>query len=195
MRHTDLKKALYFFAAITSLHFLLGTFDVIAAEGSGWRHTYDRSMLVFNFALLSFLSFKFLRKPFVNFLRGEKEKIERRVKQVEEKMALAHKKIQETNKIVDESDAGFEALKQRIVTQGKKRKDEIIQEAQLESRLILEDAKMRIENQIFKAKSMIKAELVDTAVDLAMKKLPQEITAEDDQKIFQDYLTNISSRS
>ena len=193
--HIQLKKTLYLFAAITALQFLLGTSDVMAAEGGEWRHTYDKVMLVVNFTILAFLIIKFLRKPFANFLKDEKEKIARQVNHVEEDLELAQKKMKEKQKIADESDAVFNRLRERIINQGKKRKNEIIEEAQLESQLILKEAKMRIENQIFNAKNMIKAELVDTAVELALKNLPGEITAEDDQKLILDYLTNISARS
>jgi len=193
--YNHLKHLFCFFVALTALQFLLGASDVMAAEGGAWRHTYDRIMLVFNFALLAFLIVKFLRKPLVSFLKIEKERIEHQVKQVEKEMDLAQKKVKENNEIADQSDAAFEKLKQRIVDQGKKRKEEIIQEARHESRLIINEAKTRIESRIFDAKNMIKAELVDTAVELALKKLPREITVEDDRKIIQNFLTNISSRS
>jgi len=193
--YNHLKQLLCFFAILAALQFFCGAADVMASEGAGWRHTYDRVLLVFNFALLAFLILKFLRKPLVNFLQAEKKSVEVQIRQVEKEMELAQKKLQENNKIADESDAALEKLKQRILDQGKRRKEEIIQDARHESRLILEEAKTRIEGRIFDAKNMIKAELVDTVVELALKKLPKEITAEDDQKIIEDYLTHISAKS
>ena len=76
----------------------------------------------------------------------------------------------------------------------KRKKNQIIEEAQIESRLIMEEAKRRIDNRIIQAKNILKAELVDTAINSAIKKLPNEITAEDDQKLIQTFLNGIASK-
>ena len=53
---------------------------------------------------------------------------------------------------------------------------------------MLEGAKEKIEGQIRQAQSRIKGEMVDTAIDLAIRRLGEEITAEDNQRLLEQYL-------
>ena len=195
MKNAHKKHIFYCYVILMVMAYFFAGQDVLAADGSSnWRHTYDLVMMGLNFAILAFLIVKFARIPFAKFLNGQKEKIERQIRQVEEEKAAATQKIQETIKSVDQSDGALEKLKERIVAQGKRKKDQIITEAQLESRLILEEAKRRVGNRIRQAKNKLKTELVDTAINSAIEKLPHEITEEDDQKIIQTYLRNIPSK-
>jgi len=73
-------------------------------------------------------------------------------------------------------------------------RDQIIADAQLESRLILEDSQLRIDNWIMQAKNKLRIELVESAINSAIEKLPHEITEEDNQKIIQTYLNGIASK-
>ena len=195
MKNIHKKNIFYFFVILMVMAYFFAGQDVLAADGSSnWRHTYDLVMMCLNFTILTFLIVKFTRTPVAKFLNGQKEKIERRIRQVEEEKAAATQKIQETIKSVDKSDGALEKLKERIVAQGKQKKDQIITEAQLESRLILEEAKRRVDYRIRQAKNKLRTELVDMAINSAIEKLPHEITAEDDQKIIQTYLSSILSK-
>jgi len=194
VKNTHKKPSCFFVILMVMAYFFAGR-DVLAADDNGnWRHTYDLVMMCLNFAILAFLIVKFTRTPFAKFLNGEKEKVQRQIRQVEEEKATATQKVQETIKSVDQRDDALEKLKQRILAQGKRKKDQIITEAQLESRLILGEAKRRVDNRIREAKNELRAELVDTAINSAIQKLPHEITAEDDQKLIQTYLGSFSSK-
>jgi len=178
----------YFLAGIISFH-LCGQ-DVWAAENAGgWRSTYDIILKWINFIILAFVLVKFGRVPLMNFLQGKKENLAREIKQIEDEKAGLKGKIMETSKIIDESKIRFGELKERIVRQGEKKKEAIIQTAEDQSKMMLEDAKRRIDTYFMQAKNKFKAELIDRAFDLAMERLPKEITAEDNQKLTAEYLT------
>ena len=59
---------------------------------------------------------------------------------------------------------------------------------------MLEEAKLRVDYRIQQAKKMLKAELVDAAIDLAIEKLPKVITEEDNQKLIQQYIASAVSK-
>lgn len=181
------------FPVVLFICLLVGLFLVPAAwaadEGGNWRSTYDLILLWVNFALFVFIIFKFARPPLKKFLSGQKETIERRIKQLEEEKSAAEQKIQEMSQAFAESQTRFAELKERIVEQGQKKKQEIIEDARLESNLMIEDARRKIENQLRHARQMIKSELVDAAVDLAIQRLPAVISAEDNHHLVQHYLT------
>ncbi len=97
-------------------------------------------------------------------------------------------RINDTYRILDQSDARFAELKKKIVQQGEKKKQEIIEDAQEQSRLILQTTKQKIESRIVQAKAAFRAELIDTATEMALERLPKEITEEDDRKMIEQYL-------
>jgi len=57
-----------------------------------------------------------------------------------------------------------------------------------------EAAKVKINSKIHSAKEMLKAEIVDATIDLALEKLPGLITEEDNQKLIQRYIASADSK-
>jgi F-type H+-transporting ATPase subunit b len=175
-------------AGLLSLHFL--GHDAFAAEkASSWRPTYDLIFRWINFGIIVFLVIRYGKTPIMNFLRGQKEKLAREIKRLEDKKQGISANIEETLKTIDESEIRFAELKERIVRQGEKKKELIIQTAQNQSKTMLEDAKRRIDTHFIQAKNKFRAEMIDKAIDLAMERLTKEITTEDNEKLTIEYLT------
>ena len=167
--------------------------EVLAADTSGeWRPVYDLIMMWLNFGILVFLLIKFTKAPIANFFKGRKEEVERDLHEAEQKQQDAQAKVAKTQKLLDESDARFEKLKERILKQGEHKKQEIIANAIEESRTLLEEARRRVDNQIVLAKSKFRSELIDAAIDVAMVKLPDQVTKDDDHKMIGQYIHKIS---
>jgi F-type H+-transporting ATPase subunit b len=175
-------------AGILSLHFL-GPEAFAAEKASSWRPTYDLILRWINFGIIVFLVVKYGKTPIMNFLRGQKEKLAREIKRLEDKKQGISANIEEALKTIDESEVRFAELKERIVRQGEQKKEAIIQTAQNQSKTMLEDAKRRIDTHFIQAKNTFRAEMIDMAIDLAMERFPKEITAEDNEKLTVEYLT------
>ena len=178
----------FIIAGILSLHFL-GHEAYAAEKSSSWRPIYDLILRWINFGIIVFLVVKYAKTPLMNFLRGQKEKLAREIKRLDNKKQGISANIEEILKTIDESEVRFAELKERIVRQGEKKKDAIIQTAQKQSKMMLEDAKRRIDTHFIQAKNKFRAEMVDRTIDLAMERLPKEITAEDNEKLTIEYLT------
>jgi len=182
----------YIVAGILSLHFL-GHEAFAAEKASSWRPIYDLILRWINFGIIVFLVVKYAKTPLMNFLRGQKEKLAREIKRLENKKEGIAANIEETLKTIDESEVRFDELKKRIVQQGERKKREIVESAQQQSKMMLNDIRRRINSQFDQAKSAFKAELIDAAIELAMQRLPQEITDEDNDKFLDQYLANALS--
>jgi len=179
-------------AGTLSFHFL--GFDALASESSGgWRPIYDEVLLWLNFGILAFVFIKYGRAPLMNFLLGSKEKIARQIERIEDKKKQAIDKMTEINKKLEESEARFADLKARIVEQGERRKQAILESAQQQSKTMLEDARHRVDVQFMRAKTVLRQEMIDLAIDLAMQRLPQEITDEDNDKFTDQFMTSTVS--
>ena len=183
MKYMDKIGGLFFYliTMVLSLH-LLGH-DALAAETSGgWRPMYDLILRWINFGIIVFVIVKYAKTPIMNFLRGQKDKLAQEIHQLENEKDDAKAKIKETLKAVDESEVRFSELKDRIIQQGEKQKAKIIESAQNQSKIMLEDAKRRVDTHFLNAKNEFKAELIDKAINMAMEQLPKEITPEDNDK-------------
>lgn len=176
-----------FIAGVVSFHFM--GLEALSAETSGgWRPLYDEILLWFNFGIIVFVFIRYGKTPLMNFLRGRKEKLKHKIEGLEEKKEEAADKIKEIHKVLDESEDRFTIIKARIVDRGEKQKQAIIEAAQQQSKMMLVDANRRIKNYFFQAKDKFKAELIDAAVDMASKRLPQEIADADNEKFVNEYL-------
>jgi F-type H+-transporting ATPase subunit b len=174
-------------AGILSLHLL--SLDGYAAEGSSnWRPTYDLIMRWINFGIIVFVVYKYARKPFMNFLRGSKEKVAEEIEALETRKEEMVTRINQTQKDIEESDIRFNELKERIIQQGEKKKVEIIESAQHHSKIMIEDAKRRIGTHFLNAKNEFRTEMIDKAMDIALERLPKEITPEDNDKFSRLFL-------
>ncbi len=174
---------------VFSLHFF--GYETFAAEKTTkWRPTYDLIMRWINFGIIIFIVNKYAKTPIMNFLKGKKEKLAQEIKKLEDKKEDGAAKVKETSKTLDESEIRFAELKERVIQQGERKKQEIIESAQQQSKSMLEDANRRIESFIVQSKNAFKAELIDAAIDLAMERLPQQITDKDNKKFIDQYLTS-----
>jgi len=189
MKHLDKIGGIFFYliAIALSLHFL--GHDALAAEkSSNWRSTYDLILRWINFGIIIFVIVKYGKTPIMNFLRGQKGKLAQEINRLENEKEDAKAKIKKTLKAVDESEVRFSELKDRIIQQGEKKKAEIIESAQNHSKMMIEDAKRRIGIHFLQAKDEFRAELIDKAMDMALERLPKEITLEDNDKFTRLFL-------
>jgi F-type H+-transporting ATPase subunit b len=166
-----------------------------ADEAANWRPTYDIIMMWVNFLILAGVLYKFLKNPLMDFIKGKKYEVEKEIQKAEDLKEQAEKKIQEAKKMVEEGKDRFNLIKERIIALGEKRKSELIEEAQQHSQYMLIEAKRRVDNQIVRAQEKYRAELVDTAFDLVLERLPKEITEADGEKLVQNYIENIMPSS
>ncbi len=163
--------------------------DALAAETTkDWRPLFDLIMRWLNFAIIAFVLVKFGRKPIKDFLANRSEEIAYHIKKYEQQKEAAAEKVKEATKILNDSTDRFEQVKQRIIKDGETRKQQIIEKAQQESRMLLEGTQRKIQNQIVEARNLIRSELIDSAIALAEKRLPDEITSADEQKLIEHYM-------
>lgn len=163
--------------------------DALAAETTeDWRPLFDLIMRWLNFVIIAFVLVKFGRKPIKDFLANRREEIDYQIKKYEQQKEAAAEKVQEATKMLHDSSDRFEEVKQKIIKDGESKKQQIIEKAQQESRMLLKGTQRKIENLIVEARNLIRSELIESAIALAEKRLPDEITAADEQKLIEQYM-------
>ncbi|UCD82809.1 MAG: ATP synthase F0 subunit B [Desulfobacterales bacterium] len=172
---------------------LLGSEALATETEVGWRSNYDLIMMWVNFAILVIVLIKFGKNPIKGFFRDQKEKISRTIGDIEAQKEENAAQIWQTQQLMQESNARFEEIKEKIVAEGERKKQAIIESARRESKLMIDNANFWIERQVLQAKKRLKSELIDEAVEQALQRLPQALTPEDNQKLINRYLTEIDA--
>lgn len=187
---------------LTSGFILIAIFFILAISGGfaiaedateTWRSTYDGILLWVNFFIIVFLIVKFGKTPLMNFLRGQKEELAEEIGRFEEEKNNSHASIKEAQGKIEKNKVHLEKLKETIINQGKKEKQKIIEDANKQSILMIENAKHKIEVRIGQKKKDFRSEMIDAAFDLANKKIPQIINEEDNKKLVDSYIENAKS--
>jgi F-type H+-transporting ATPase subunit b len=159
-----------------------------AAESGGWRPIYDVVMLWLNFGILVFVLVKVLRRPLRDFFQDKKDELEIAIGRIESDKQRAWQRVEEAREELEENKSRLERVRKRIFEEGERVRDQIIEDAREQSRVMIEHARRRIDNQIFLARQQFKAEMVDMAVDIALEQLPREVTEADENRRIDLYL-------
>lgn len=180
--------------AVSAIMLLCSTNALAAETTGGWRSTFDLVMRWVNFVIIVFVLVKFGRKPINDFLSGRRAEIGRQIEKYEQQKEAAEEKIEEANRLLKNSIDRFEKIKERILEDGENKKQKIIEDARQESMILLSSTRQKIDNQITEARNLIRSELIESAIAMAEKRLPEEITAVDEQKLIDHFMESTAGK-
>ncbi|MBR9984686.1 MAG: ATP synthase F0 subunit B [Desulfosarcina sp.] len=165
----------------------------IAAQAADpqWRPTYDVAMRWVNFIILVAVIVKYAREPIKDFLKLQKSDIASEIGQLETEKARIVSEIMAVKQKAIESRSYFHDLKDRLIAQGETRKEQIVEQAKQQSKIMLEETRRKMENRIVQAKAGLQMELLDMAIDQATVTLPSVMTAGDAQHLLDDYMSSL----
>ena len=175
------------------LFFHLFCTSAMAGDGAAdWRPVYDTIMLWVNFLILAFVIYRYGKTPFLNFLKGRQKEVSQEIDELAERKQTFERQIEETQQAILDSSTRFEKIKSRITEEGERKRQEIIDQANEQGRKMLAMEKKKAANQIVQAKQLLMAELADSASDMALNRLPQEITDADQDNMLSLYINQIT---
>ncbi len=165
----------------------------VAAQAADpqWRPTYDVAMRWVNFIILVAVIVKYAREPIKDFLKLQKSDIVSEIGELETEKAKIVGDIKAVKQKAIESRSHFHDLKDRLIAQGETRKQQIVEQAKQQSKIMLEETRRKMENRITQAKAGLQMELLDMAIDQATVKLPSVMTAGDAQQLLDDYMSSL----
>ncbi len=163
----------------------------VQAADAQWRPTYDVAMRWVNFIILVAVIVKYAREPIKDFLKLKKSDIVSELGELETEKARIISDIKSLKNKGAENRVHFQELKNRLIAQGETRKQQIVDQARQQSKIMLEESRRKMENRIIQAKAGLKMELLDLAIDQAMAKLPSVMNAGDTQQFLDDYMSSL----
>jgi F-type H+-transporting ATPase subunit b len=182
------------FVLLTFLVVLFFTCDAFAlGEKTLGRKVWDNIMLFVNFGILVFLFIRYAKRPLMNYLRSERESVEKELSELTDKrQSVQSQRDAEADQIKD-IDRIIEEIRSNILEMGKKEKEKIIQQGKALAEKMVRDAKTYSENRIVAARQELSEEMVNMALSMAEDKLSKDMTDEDNNKLVNEFLTNLQA--
>lgn len=166
-----------------------------AAEGAGsGRKLWDNIMLWVNFGILVFLFMKFAKKPLMDFLRGQKDKIELNLKDLEGQLREKRTAMEAEVAKLANIDARIAEIRQRLMEIGQREKERLIQQAKEQAQRMLEKAELESKSMVASAKKQLNAELAEIAIELVHERIRKGFSSEDQDRLIEDFMTGLKGQ-
>jgi F-type H+-transporting ATPase subunit b len=151
----------------------------------GWR--------VVNFIALMIILVKFGAKPIGAGLAGRRKKIKDEIEDLQQKRADAEKTYNDFQAKLATVESEIDKIVDRAIAQAEIEKVKIIAKAEQAAHDIKRSAEMAIQNELTEARRTLKNEVADQAAILAEKLIVNNLTANDQVKIIDNYLAKVGA--
>ena len=164
-----------------------------AAEAGEREKLWTEIMLYVNFGVLVFLFLRFARKPLINFLRGEGQKIGEQIQKIEADVKEAKSKMEAESERLKNIDVNLTSVTESIIAAGAREKESIIERAQTLADKMVSDAKKESEFKMLAAKKRFSEEMLEAAIEITAESIKNNITKEDDDKLVNAFSSSLDS--
>lgn len=140
------------------------------------------------FIILLILLKKFAWGPLMGIMKQREDHIASEIEAAEQSRSEAKKILEEQRNLLKEARNEAQGLIESAKKQGDVQREEIIVAARAESERIKESAKLEIEQQKEKAVATIREQVASLSVLIASKVIEKELSAEDQEKLINEYI-------
>lgn len=169
-----------------------------ALASSGEAHHADSGVLLkdflyrlFSFAITFGLLAYFLAKPIRLGLSGRREGIEKTLRQAEDARKEAEAKFAEYDSKLARAAGEIEQIYGEIRREGELERQKIVANAQEMAAKIRQEAERTAANEIAKARTELRQEAAQMAVRIAEDILRQKVTAQDQDRLVDEYMQKV----
>ncbi len=151
----------------------------------GWR--------IVNFIALMIILVKFGAKPIGAGLVARQNKIKSEIEELQQKRAGAEKSYNDFQAKLASVESEIDKIVDRAIAQAEIEKVKIIEKAEQAAQDIKRSAEMAIQNELTEARRTLKNEVADQAAVMAEKLIVNNLTADDQVKIIDNYLSKVGA--
>ena len=163
-----------------------------AAEG-GESALRDIGFRVLNVLMLLALLLYFARKPIQNFFSERRNRIRDEIKQASELRREAEERHSKWQRRLVDLEAELESIRGAARERAEREREQILADARAAAQRIQSDAHMAIDRDMRRAVEQLRSEAADLAVELAGEMLAEKITADDRERLLDEFIARIES--
>jgi F-type H+-transporting ATPase subunit b len=160
---------------------------VLGAAFNGGDIVFQLFMFIILLALLK----KYAWGPLMGIMKQREEHIANEIQAAEQSRVEANKLLEEQRSLLKEARTEAQELIENAKKQAEVQREEIITLARAEAERIKEAAKLEIEQQKEKAVAAIRDQVASLSVLIASKVIEKELTAEDQEKLINEYIQEV----
>lgn len=162
-------------------------------EEGGWRSIWDLGWRIANFAILAGVLFYYARKPAVNAIRNSIESVKTLLKEARESRKASEARMKEAEEKLAGVDREISELLESARKEGEAERERILAEAAKAQEKLKTETALAIEQELKKAKDILRMEAADAAVALAEEVISRNITPEDQARFVTEYLEKLEA--
>jgi len=159
-----------------------------AGHGFNWKYVFEHTV---NLVILLGVLVYFLKDSVRNFLVERKGSISSEIDHAQHTIAEAKKKYEDYAERLKGIEDEINSIKESIVKQGQKEREEIIRQAGIASDNIKKEAQETIQFEAASAKREKQSEVVTIALQIAEKVIKENLTESDKQRFVDDFTKNV----
>lgn len=183
-------QVLFYFAVIPLI--LLSATSAMAASdgGSSWTPWLLMWRVINTVALVALLVY-FVKKPLVNFFQERKSSIARELEEAKEKRDEAIRLIEEYKTKMAGMEQELAKMSGELKKSAESDSQKLVVNAEKIASAMIESAKVTAEQEVRKARILLKNEAVGLAMTMAEALIKQKINDQDRKRIVEDYLVKV----
>ncbi len=168
----------------------------IAAEGGGGMSWTPWVLLwrCINAAVLIGILVYLLKGPLVRYFSERRENIRKELEEAKAARNAAEAQLREYEQKLAGMEAELEKMRADMKKAADAESEKVVANAERMSEAIIESAKVTAEQEVRKARTRLKNEAVDMAMQMAEALIQEKISADDQQKILEDYLVRVGGQ-
>ena len=144
-----------------------------------------------NFVVLAGALVLVLRKPVSKALSSRIKDIQEQLESLEAQRAEAEKQLAQYNEKLSQIESEAAKIVDAYIKQGNAAKAKILKEAEQTAEKLRAQARRNIEHEFDKAKQKLQQEVVESSLQMAEESLKKEITAQDQDKLIDEYINKV----
>lgn len=157
----------------------------------GGFHVIDMLVMLFFFIILIYLVGKFAWGPVMDMMKKREDYIANEIEQAEKNRAEAEKASKEAIERLRQTKQEAQKIIEDARTAGLKQEQDIIEAAKKEAERIKQAAQEEIQNEKEKAIQALQDQVASLSVLIASKVIEKEISAQDQEKLIEEYIKEV----
>ncbi|MEE9279999.1 MAG: ATP synthase F0 subunit B [Myxococcota bacterium] len=146
------------------------------------------ALQVFNVAVLGYVLYRFAGKPISEALRDRSDGIRAQIAASETRLREAEAELAELRRRLAAFDEECAALVNRVAVQAQAERERTLERARQSAERIREEARRVADNEIVRARQVLRDEAAELATSIAAELLRERITRADDERLLADFV-------
>ena len=159
------------------------------SAAKGWEAT--DTYRIMNFVVLAVALYFAVRKPVSHALKGRIKGIKDELAELEDRKQEAEKKLAQYNERLSLLDKEAKKILEDYIEQGKDAQARILEQAGASAEKLEAHARRQIETAFEKARVELQGVILEKAIEKAEAKIREKISAEDQDRLVDDYLEKV----